>query len=193
MSIIRTLVDWTIETFKPYGVFGLFLLAFMESSFFPVPPDILLIILCIASPENALLFAAICTIGSVLGGCFGYFIGIKGGLPLLKRWVEEEKIKKVHNMFNKYEAWAIFAAGFTPIPFKIFTIAAGVLYINFKKFVIASFFSRGLRFFIEAILLMIFGSVIKEFINNYFDMVSISILLIILIPYIIIYRNTRKK
>ena len=145
MNIVNSLITWTQETFLPLGGVGLFLLAFMESSFFPIPPDLLLILLTLADPSLALWFAAVCTLGSVLGGMFGYFLGLKFGRPLLTKVVKEEKIKKVHRLFEKYEAWAIFIAGFSPIPYKVFTIAGGVFYINFKKFVIASLFSTAIR------------------------------------------------
>ncbi len=191
MGFVNSLIEWTKATFLPYGESGLFILAFMESSFFPVPADILLILLSLVSPEKALLYAAVCTLGSVLGGIFGYFIGIKGGLPLLKRFVKESKIKTVHSFFNRYEAWAIFIAGFTPLPYKFFTISAGVFYINFKKFIIASITSRGLRFFIEGTLLMIYGEWIADFLKTYFNIITILIVAVIIAGYFLI--NPIKK
>ena len=91
--MINLFIEWTKRTFLPYGELGLFLVAFMESSFFPVPPDLLLIVLGLAAPEKALWFALIATVGSVLGAAFGYFIGRKGGLPLLRKFFKEEKIR----------------------------------------------------------------------------------------------------
>ncbi len=192
MNLVNNLVEWTKHIFAPLGPLGLFILAFMESSFFHVPPDLLLIVLCLNKPESSLLYALICTVGSVLGALFGYLIGHLGKIAILKRFFSEKKIRKVHEMFNKYEAWAIFIAGFTPIPYKIFTIAGGVFYIDLKKFVLASIASRGLRFFIEAILLMLFGEVMVRFINDYFDMLSlISVAVAVLI--FIWYKKRKKK
>jgi len=148
------------------------------------------------SPDKALFYALICTIGSVLGGIFGYFIGLKGGLPVLKKFVKEDKIKTAHYLFNKYEAWTIFIAGFTPIPYKVFTIAAGVFYINFKKFVVASIFGRGLRFFTEGILLMFFGNFIADFLESYFNIITVVVVVLVAGGYVsmeLIRRKIEKK
>ena len=171
MSLFNWLIEWTNRTFV--GAYGLFVLAFIESSFFPVPPDLVLIALSLAEPSLALYFALICTIGSVLGAMFGYGIGYYGGKPILIKLFSESKVNKVHKLFQKYEAWAIFIAGFTPIPYKVFTIAGGAFYVNFKKFVIASVFSRGLRFFIEAVLIIYFGDVIVGFLSKDFNLYSL--------------------
>ncbi len=168
----------------PYGPLGLFLLAFCESSFFPVPPDILLIVLAIARPEMSFILAGITTIGSVLGAIFGYFIGLKGGRPLLERFVSKERISLVHNYFNKYEAWAIGIAGFTPIPYKIFTISAGVFYINFIRFIIASILSRGARFFLVGSAIFFFGPTIKLYIEKYFNLFTIAFVLLIILGFV---------
>tara|TARA_Y100000310_G_scaffold345695_1_gene468435 strand:- start:17037 stop:17633 length:597 start_codon:yes stop_codon:yes gene_type:complete len=192
MNIVNSLITWTQETFLPLGGVGLFLLAFMESSFFPIPPDLLLILLTLADPSLALWFAAVCTLGSVLGGMFGYFLGLKFGRPLLTKVVKEEKIKKVHRLFEKYEAWAIFIAGFSPIPYKVFTIAGGVFYINFKKFVIASLFSRGLRFFSIALFLMFFGETIVAFIEDYFGIFTLIVVVLAVLGYYTFKRMKKK-
>tara|TARA_Y100000034_G_C6894477_1_gene412107 strand:+ start:1337 stop:1924 length:588 start_codon:yes stop_codon:yes gene_type:complete len=185
MSLINNLIEWTNRTFGAYGGLGLFTLAFLESSVFPIPPDLLLIILALADPDKALLFALIATIGSVLGGMFGYLIGYVGEHAILSKLFSKNKIDKVHRIFNKYEFWAIFVGGFTPLPYKIFSISAGVFYINFKKFVIASFFSRGLRFFSEAIIIIFFGKAMMEFLDTNFNLLTIVIaVLIILVVYI---------
>jgi membrane protein YqaA with SNARE-associated domain len=192
MQMISSFVTWTEKIFGPYGGYGLFTLAFMESSFFPIPPDLMLIALALAEPSNALFFAAITTIGSVAGGIFGYAIGITGGRAALKRFFSQKKIAKVHKLFNKYEAGAIFIAGFTPIPYKVFTIAAGVFYINFKKFVMASVVGRGLRFFMEAVLIMLYGGAVVSFLENNFNIITALGGAIIIIGYII-YLNYRKQ
>lgn len=174
MNWIHDLKEWTISWAQTdNAVTALFLLAFAESSFFPIPPDILLIVMSLNTPDHALFYALVCTLGSALGGGFGYGIGRAGGRPLLKRFVSGEKIRMVHNYFGKYEAWAIGIAGFTPIPYKIFTISAGVFYIDFVKFLLVSFFSRGARFFLVAGLIALFGDYITGFINRYFNILSV--------------------
>ena len=185
MSFVETLLAWTNATFLPLGTWGLFILSFIESSFFPIPPDLLLITFAIEMPEQALWFAAVATLGSVLGGMFGYAIGYFGGQPVLERFVSKKKIAKVHTFFNRYEAWAIFIAGFTPLPYKVFTIAGGVFSINFRKFILASLVSRGLRFFIEAVLIMYFGKTIVEFLTSTFNLITISVVMIFIVVYVV--------
>jgi membrane protein YqaA with SNARE-associated domain len=192
MSIFNKLLTWTQDTFAPLGAWGLFLLAFIESSFFPIPPDILLIALSLAAPEQAFFLAFICTLGSALGGMLGYGIGYIGQHAVLEKFVSHRKIAKVHRLFNKYEAWAIGIAGFTPIPYKVFTIAAGVFYIDFKKFVLISFLSRGARFFLVASLIFYFGQPISDFLNSYFDIISL-VAVALLIPIYLIYKRIKNK
>lgn len=193
--MIRELITWTVHwTETAYGPIALFIIAFAESSFFPIPPDILLIALGVLNPPEALFFSAIATAGSVLGGMFGYLIGIKGGRPLLERLVAKEKIVLVHNYFEKYEAWAIFIAAFTPIPYKVFTIAGGVFYINFKRFVIASLLGRGGRFFLVGGLITFFGESIKTFIEHHLNLLSILfVVLLILGVYLLRHLPVLKK
>ena len=192
MGLFNGILDWTNAIFKPMGSFGLFLLAFLESSFFPVPPDILLIAMSVAEPDKALWFALICTVGSVLGGMFGYLIGYIGEMAVLEKLFAHNKIQKVHNLFQKYEAWAILIAAFTPIPYKVFTIAAGVFYVNFRTFVLASIVGRGARFYIEAVLIMLYGQEIVSFIDKYFNWTTIWITLALIVLYFI-YRKFKKK
>ena len=192
MGLFNGILDWTNAIFKPMGSFGLFLLAFLESSFFPVPPDVLLIAMSVAEPDKALWFALICTIGSVLGGMFGYFIGYVGEMAILEKLFAHNKIQKVHNLFQRYEAWAILIAAFTPIPYKVFTIAGGVFYIKFWNFVLMSLISRGLRFFIVAIFVMYFGQKVVDYLNGKFEIFTLVVTIIILISWWI-YKKHKKK
>ncbi|MEW6103748.1 MAG: YqaA family protein [bacterium] len=179
--MIQDLINWTIHwASTPYGVYALFILSFVESSFFPVPPDLLLIALCLLNPKISLFYATVCAIASVLGGMVGYFIGFFGGRPLAERLFKKEKIEIVHNYFQKYEAWAIFIAAFTPIPYKVFTIAGGVFYINFLKFIIASIFGRSGRFFIVGCLIMLFGERVKGMIKGHFEAFTIIFTLLLI-------------
>lgn len=193
MGLFNGLVDWTNDVFGRLGSFGLFSLAFMESSFFPIPPDVLLIAFSLAEPNKSLWFALICTAGSVIGGMFGYLIGYIGEMAVLEKFFSKHKIERVHNLFNKYEEAAILIAAFTPIPYKVFTIAGGVFYINFKKFVLMSIIGRGARFFLEAVLIMLYGAEIVGFIDRNFNGTTILVTVILVALYIAYRRFKRKK
>jgi membrane protein YqaA with SNARE-associated domain len=157
----------------PYPGLWLFLLAFAESSFFPIPPDVLLITLGVATPEKAIWYGVICSLGSVLGGMLGYGIGLYGGRPLLFKVFNANKIHAVERLYDRYNAWATGIAGLTPIPYKVFTIAGGAFKINFKIFVLASIASRTLRFMTEGVLLSLFGESIRDFLYTQFNWLSI--------------------
>jgi len=164
---------------SPHPGWWLFALAFAESSFFPIPPDILLVSLGVVRPRDALLFSLIATAGSVLGGAFGYGIGLKGGRPLLYRFFNQDRIHAVEKMYDRYNAWATGIAGLTPIPYKIFTIGGGAFKIDFKVFMIASLLSRGGRFFAEGILLFFFGASIRDFLYRYFNWLSLAFVILL--------------
>ena len=176
------------EFFKSMGLTGLALNSFIESFFLVPPPDILLIIMDLANPAKALLYAFICTIASALGGAVGYAIGYWGGRPAfnwLFRKGGKEKFEAVEALYNKYGTYAVFFSAFTPIPYKVFTIASGILDMNFWKFMIASFLGRGLRFFLVSIVLMLFGEAIKQ----YIEVVIIAATILIIAFYVIIYKK----
>ena len=163
----------------PYGGPALFFIAFAESSFFPIPPDVLLIPLCLGDPSRALWFAAICSAGSVLGGMAGYAIGYYGGRPLVYKLFPDKRVRAVERYYDRYNAWAIGIAGLTPLPYKIFTISGGACAINFKVFVVASVISRSIRFFAVAGLIYYFGEPIKAFIDQYLDILSIAFVVLL--------------
>ncbi|MBW2622898.1 MAG: DedA family protein [Deltaproteobacteria bacterium] len=173
--MIESLTVWMIEwATSPYGILALFAIALAESSFFPIPPDGLLIALCLASPETAFLFALVCAIGSVLGGGLGYLIGLKGGRPFLKRWFKPEKVRLVENYYHRWDVWAVGVAGFTPIPYKVFTISAGVFNLNFPRFMVTSIVSRSARFFLVATLFFFFGERIRDLFEQYFALLTVA-------------------
>jgi len=164
---------------SPHPGVWLFVLAFAESSFFPIPPDVLLITLGVGTPERAIFYGLVCTIASVLGGGLGYVIGLYGGRPLLYRVFKESKVRAVERLYDKYNAWATGIAGLTPIPYKIFTIGGGAFKINFKIFMLASLVSRSLRFMAEGVLLYFFGSHIKDFLYEWFNWLSIAFVVLL--------------
>lgn len=153
-----------VTYFMDMGEIGLFVLSIIESSIFPIPPDVILIPMCIANPQNALWLAGITTIGSVIGAGIGYIIGKFGGRPVLDFLFKNKKntILEVERLYNKYGVWAVGGAAFTPIPYKVFTIASGVFKMKFVPFILISILGRGLRFFFEGGLLMLFGEKIKS-------------------------------
>jgi membrane protein YqaA with SNARE-associated domain len=177
---------------SPHPGWWLFLLAFAESSFFPVPPDVLLITLGVATPERAIWYGFVCSIGSVLGGGLGYAIGLFGGRPLLYRLFAEHKIHAVEKLYDRYNAWATGIAGLTPIPYKVFTIAGGAFKINFKVFVLASMVSRTLRFMTEGILLYFFGAPIRDFLYTYFNWLSIAFVVLLIGGFWLVHRYGRR-
>ncbi|OIQ11064.1 YqaA family protein [Neomoorella thermoacetica] len=153
---------------EDYGVWGLIAVAFAEASFFPIPPDALLIPMAIIDSRQALFYALVTTLFSTIGGVFGYWIGLKAGRPLLDRMASGENIRKVESLFQTYGGWAIFLAALTPIPYKVFTIAAGVFHIAYRPLVVASLIGRGLRFFAEALFIILFGPMAQALLAKYF-------------------------
>lgn len=189
--MLRRLYDWVLywaET--PYGTWALFLLAFCESSFFPIPPDILLIALAVAIPKKSLKYALICSAGSVLGGCFGYLIGWQFmasiGSPIVDFYGLGAKLEYIGALYTKYDAWAVGIAGFTPIPYKVFTIAAGIFKINFSVFVLTSLVSRSARFFIVGGLIYLFGPRIQNFIEKYFNILAVAFTVLLVLGFVAI-------
>ncbi|HEY5672628.1 MAG TPA: YqaA family protein [Malonomonas sp.] len=183
MKVIRRLYDWVLSWAEtPYGVPVLGLLAFAEASFFPVPPDVLLMALCLALPLKSYRFALVATLGSVAGGVAGYLIGwgFWGTVsPLFFDYIpgfSPEGFAHVKSWFEQYDFWTIFAAGFTPIPYKIFTIAAGAFQINLPVFIGASLVSRALRFFLVAALFYYLGRPARVLIEKYFNLLTILFL-----------------
>ena len=187
MRLVRRLYDWVLHWAEtPYGGPALFLLALVESSIFPVPPDVLLIALCIALPSRAWRFAMLTSAGSVLGGLIGYGIGW-GAWPLVDTFFFDyipgftpAVFERVQGLFAEYDFWVVFTAGFTPIPYKVITIGSGVFNINLPVFLVASVISRSLRFFLVAWLLHRYGSGMREFIDRYFNLLSIIFVLLLL-------------
>ncbi|MCA1066317.1 YqaA family protein [Rossellomorea sp. AcN35-11] len=189
-ELLHAFEAWLLD----YGVWGLILVSFADSSFFPIPPDVLLIPLAIANPENALLYALYTTIASVIGALLGWLIGKKLGRPILVYFFSEKRIQKVEEYFNKYGAMALLIAGLTPIPYKIFTIFAGVSGVKIRVLVIWSIIGRGLRFFLEGAIILALGAKAKPFIEENFTLLTLGaggVLVAVYLVYLIIKK--RKK
>jgi len=184
MIFFSELVIWTQEKFAPWGLSGLFILSFIESIFFPVPPDILIIVLTLENPSLFLIIGLVATIGSILGGIGGYYIGYFGKKSVLEKMFSKKKIDRVHRLFDKYGAWAVFISGMTPLPYKIFTIGSGVFYINFRKFVIASAAGRAIRFFAVAISVYLYGDSIVSYLD---DIVLDPRFLLVIVAAVVLY------
>lgn len=188
MKIFRRLYDWVLHWAESsYGTAALFILAFAEASFFPIPPDPLLIALILGSQAKAFKFAAVCTIASVAGALGGYSIGHFAWYGAAGEYSSfanlffdnipgftHELFVNTKAMYEKWDFWVIFTAGFTPIPFKVFTIAAGAFNISIPMLLFASIVSRGARFFLIAWLIWKYGSSIKSFIDKYFNILALS-------------------
>lgn len=177
-SWLRAIYDWVLGfAERPEGERALFLIAFAEASFFPIPPDMLLIPLAVGAPGKALRFAAVCTVGSVLGAMLGYLLGLQFYEVLGRRIIEfygaQDGYQQTRELYQNWDAIAVAVAGFTPIPYKVFTIAAGVFHINFLTFLLASLLSRGTRFFLVGGLILWFGPEIKRFMDRYFNLLTV--------------------
>lgn len=176
--ILRKLYDWTLQWSKhKYAPYALFLVAFSESSFFLIPPDILLIAMLVAAPLKWAKYALITLIGSLTGGLFGYFIGWglyeTMGAKIVEFYNLKDLISTIGARYNENAFWVVFTAAFTPIPYKLITISAGLFRISLQTFIIASILGRGARFFLVAGLLRIFGEKITQTIDKYFDILSL--------------------
>jgi membrane protein YqaA with SNARE-associated domain len=175
---------------SPSGVWALFLIAVAESSFFPIPPDVFLIVLCIAAPSKSFRYAAICAAGSVLGGMLGYGLGMGFmdtiGVKILEWYGLHDKYETVQDLYRRYDALAVGAAGFTPLPYKLFTITAGAFKINFATFALVSLLSRSARFFLVAAFIYKFGAPVRHFIERYFNLLSILFFILLIGGFLIV-------
>jgi len=191
----RRLYDWVIHwSDTKHAQAALFLLSFAESSFFPVPPDVLLAAMSLGVPKKWFRFALICSIASVLGGILGYCIGMFLW-SLISPWafahlgfigLTEPNFAKFHTWYDKYDFWIVFTCGFTPLPYKVCTISAGVAAISFPGFLIASALSRSARFFIVAGLLGWKGERIKPVLEKYFNWFSFAFVFLLIAGFVVI-------
>lgn len=188
--------QWS-KPFIEHGPLGLFILAIMESSFFPVPPDFVMIPLCLAEPQKSLYYATICTVGSVTGAVFGWLIGRFGGEPIMRKIIGKEKLEKGKESLRKYDVLAIAIAGFTPVPYKVFTIASGIIGMNLPKMLLVSVFARGGRFFLVGSLIYLYGDSAKLWINQnleiFTSVVGVLVILCVVLYFYIKNRMQKQK
>ncbi len=195
---MKALYEWMLSWGNSkYGWIALFIFAFAESSFFPIPPDVLLIALCLGAPSKSFKFAAVCTLGSICGAIAGYSIGYymwqtgAGEYTAVAHWFFDhifsvESFQRVEELYNSYNFWIVFTAGFTPVPYKLITISAGVFNIDFVMFLIASFVARGARFFMVSGLIWKFGAPIKGFIDKYFNLLALAFTVLLIGGFVLI-------
>jgi membrane protein YqaA with SNARE-associated domain len=182
--MIKRLYDWTMSLADhPRALWALAIVSFVESSVFPIPPDILMIPMIIARPNKAFLIATVCLVASVLGGLLGYGIGMffydTIGQPILEAMGKGEKMAEFNTRFNDLGVWAVLTAGITPFPYKVFTIMSGRTAMPIGTFIVTSIIARGIRFFIIAGLLWKFGEPIQAFIEKRLGLVFTALIVLL--------------
>ncbi len=188
--MLRSTYDWVMGlAARKDAIWVLAAIAFIESSVFPIPPDVLLIPMVLAARDNAWRYAAVCTIASVLGGMVGYAIGMflfeAAGQPLLELYGYAAKFDEFRGRYNELGAWIVFVAGLTPFPYKVITIASGVTELDLAVFTVASVFARGLRFFFVAALRWWLGPPVREFIEKRLGLMTIVFCVLLLGGFIV--------
>ncbi|KKK79118.1 hypothetical protein LCGC14_2836720 [marine sediment metagenome] len=182
---LRKLYDWVLRWAEtPYATPALFVLALAESSFFPIPPDVLLMALALSIPARSFRFAMVCTLGSIIGGVIGYGIGYFGyeaiGKPIIDFYHGQDVMAAIERQYNEYGFLGVLIAAITPIPYKVFTISSGFFHFEFLSFLLASIVGRSFRFFLVAGLIWKFGPPIKAFIDKYFNILTIVFMVLLI-------------
>ena len=188
---MRRLYEWTLGlAAHPHALFALWLVAFVESSVFPIPPDVVMIPMILAAREQAWKIATIATVGSVLGGLFGYGLGAflfeQVGQPVLEFYGRVESLDEFRAGYQDWGAWIVFGAGVTPFPYKVITIASGAMDLNLGVFTVSSVLARGARFFMLAGLLWFFGVPIRAFVEKYLNILAVLFFALLLGGFVLI-------
>ena len=201
MNFIKNIYDWVLNlSTKPNSNYSISILSFSEAFIFPIPPDVLLIPLCLGNRKKSWKFAILCSIFSILGGLVGYYVGkvLWWNVPGIEYsylanlfmeyipGVNEEGFNNIKKLYDEWGFWIVFTAGFTPIPFKLITISAGTFNINLAMFVLASIISRGARFFLLASLIKVYGESIRTFIEKYFNILALFFTFLLIGGFILI-------
>ena len=191
IRLLRRLYNWVLHwADTPYGTPALATISFAESSFFPIPPDPLLLALTLGRPRRWFTYALVCTSASVLGGLLGYWIGYAAFTAIGDRIIDfyglQEGIEELQSKFNEWGFAAVLGAALTPIPYKLITITAGTCTLDLSTFVVASVVGRGLRFFVVALLVGLFGEPIRGFIDRYFNLLCLLFFVILILGFVVI-------
>ncbi|WP_018295331.1 YqaA family protein [Mariprofundus ferrooxydans] len=184
-SWLRRSYNWTLAwATHPQASWALFVIAMIEASVFPIPPDILLLALALGKPQKALRFASIATAGSVVGAVIGYGIGmflfVAVAQPLLEFYHAMERFAEVQQLFTEYGVVIVLIAGFSPIPFKVITIAAGAFGLSFPAFIVAALLSRGARFYLEGALLRWGGDALRALVERHFEWLTVAVVVVVI-------------
>ena len=191
--MIKRIYDWCIDAaHKPYALWILAAVSFAESSFFPVPPDVMLVPMCLAQPKRAWIYAGVCTIASVVGGCLGYAIGALL-YDSVGHWVIElyhmgDKVEAFRESYARWGAVIILLKGLTPIPYKLVTITSGFAGYNIWLFILFSIITRGARFFIEGVILNRWGDQIRKTIEKNLTLWVILFLAVLVAGFVVAFR-----
>lgn len=186
MELVHGIVEWMLSwAATPYAAVALFVFAFWESSFFPIPPDPLLIAMAVADPALAPFYALLCTVASVLGAAFGYLLGAKGGRPLANRFFKRERLETAERLYQRYDVWAVGIAALTPIPYKVFTITAGIAELRFWRFILVSIVGRGARFLLLGAAIYLFGPSIQAAIDQYFELMMVAFVVLLVLGFVV--------
>ncbi len=176
IKAFHSLSDWVIAfADSEWAILALAVEAFAESIFFPIPPDPLLVLVALLQQHLAIWLAIMVTIASVAGAVAGHWLGGRLGRPILDRFFSERIVDAAEGWLRRYGVWATIIAAFTPIPYKVFAITAGVLDMDRRSFIIASIIGRGARFMIIGVLVMIYGERIEKFIGETFELVTVGV------------------
>ena len=194
MKLFSGIYDWTLKWAKhKFAPQMLAMLTFAESVFFPIPPDVLLAPMVLAKPEKAWHFASITTVFSVLGGAVGYLLGYFMFEPWIQPIITEvgyqHRLDTIIEWFNDWGIWVVFIAGFSPVPYKLFTVSAGFLHMAFLPFILVSAVSRGMRFFLVAGLIKWGGPTMETKLRRWIDVIGWSIVIIIVVAYFILRKG----
>jgi membrane protein YqaA with SNARE-associated domain len=191
MSLFSAIYDWTLKWAEhKFAPRMLALLTFAESVFFPIPPDVLLAPMVLAKPEKAWRLASLTTVSSIIGGSVGYLLGYlmfePWIQPLITEFGYQHRFDTAMSWFSEWGVWVVFIAGFSPIPYKLFTVSAGFLQMAFLPFLIASAIGRGLRFFLVAGLIKWGGSTMEKTLRKWIDVLGWGLVALIIIAYFIL-------
>jgi membrane protein YqaA with SNARE-associated domain len=189
--MLRAIYDWTMRlAAHPHALAWLALIACVESIFFPIPPDVMIIPMVLAARERAWKIAAVATLASAVGGVIGYGVGYflyeEVGKPIIAFYGYADKYATFQGWYADYGAWIVGAGGFTPIPYKVITIASGVVQLDFTTFAVVSILSRGARFFMVAALLWRFGAPIRGFVEARLGLLALLFFIMLFLGFIVI-------